>query len=121
MLFEHRGSGTRFCAQIYSCKDLLIFRSSIATTGKFFAAAGDAKVSAVDVRDIAAAAAAALTQRKHEGRIYDLTGPEALTHTEMAAQLSNAVGRRISFVDITPEAMKATLLDAGLPLTLSAR
>jgi uncharacterized protein YbjT (DUF2867 family) len=95
---------------------LLVFRSSIATTGKFFAAVDDAKVSVVDVRDIAAAAAAALTQPGHEGRIYDLTGPEALTHTEMAAQLSHAVGRQISFVDITPEAMKATLLDAGLPL-----
>jgi uncharacterized protein YbjT (DUF2867 family) len=94
---------------------LLLFRSSIATNGKFFAAAGDAKVSVVDARDIAAAAAAALTQPGHEGRTYDLTGPEALTHTEMAVQLSDAVGRRISFVDITPEAMKATLLDAGLP------
>jgi uncharacterized protein YbjT (DUF2867 family) len=95
---------------------LLVFHSSIATTGKFFAAAGDAKVSVVDVRDIASAAAAALTQPGHAGRIYDLTGPEALTHAEMAAQLSQAVGRRISFVDITPEAMKATLLNAGLPL-----
>ena len=34
----------------------------------------------------------------------------------MAAQLSHSVGRRISFVDITPEAMKATLINAGLPL-----
>jgi uncharacterized protein YbjT (DUF2867 family) len=95
---------------------LLVFRSSIATTGKFFAAAGDAKVSAVDVRDIAAAAAAALAQAGHEGRIYDLTGPEALTHAEIAAHLSHAVGRQISFVDIAPEAMKAALLNAGLPL-----
>jgi uncharacterized protein YbjT (DUF2867 family) len=94
---------------------LLVFRSSIATNGKFFAAAGDAKVSVVDVRDIAAAAAAALTKPGHEGRTYDLTGPEALTHSEMAAQLSDAVGRQISFVDITPEAMKVALLAAGLP------
>jgi uncharacterized protein YbjT (DUF2867 family) len=94
---------------------LLVFRSTIAATGKFFAAAGEAKVSVVDVRDIAAAAAATLTQPGHEGRTYDLTGPEALTHTEMAAQLSDAAGRRISFVDITPEAMRATLFDAGLP------
>lgn len=94
---------------------LLVFRSSIATNGEFFAAAGDAKVSVVDVRDIAAAAAAALTKPGPEGQTYDLTGPEALTHSEMAAQLSDALGRRISFVDITPEAMKAALLGAGLP------
>jgi uncharacterized protein YbjT (DUF2867 family) len=113
-----RASGIRytFLRPNLFMQGLLVFRSSIATTGKFFAAADDAKVSVVDVRDIAAAAAAALTQPGHEGRIYDLTGPEALTHTEMAAQLSHAVGRQISFVDITPEAMKATLVDAGLPL-----
>jgi uncharacterized protein YbjT (DUF2867 family) len=113
-----RASGIRytFLRPNLFMQALLVFRSSIATTGKFFAAAGDAKVSVVDVRDIAAAAAAALTQPGHEGRRYDLTGPEALTHAEIAAQLSHAVGRQISFVDITPEAMKATLLSAGLPL-----
>jgi uncharacterized protein YbjT (DUF2867 family) len=113
-----RASGIRytFLRPNLFMQGLLVFRSSIATTGKFFAAAGDAKVSLIDVRDIAAAAAAALTQPGHAGPIYDLTGPEALTHAEMAAQLSHAVGRRISFVDITPETMKATLLDAGLPL-----
>jgi uncharacterized protein YbjT (DUF2867 family) len=113
-----RASGIRytFLRPNLFMQGLLVVRSSIATTGKFFAAAGEAKVSLVDVRDIAAAAAVALTQPGHAGRIYDLTGPEALTHAEMAAQLSDAVGHRISFVDITPEAMKATLLDVGLPL-----
>src|SRR5262249_34874530 len=59
---------------------LLGFRTSIATEGRFFASAGDARVSIVDVRDIAAIAAAALTQEGHVGRTYDITGPEALTH-----------------------------------------
>jgi uncharacterized protein YbjT (DUF2867 family) len=95
---------------------LLAFRASIQSTGKFFAAAGDAKVSVVDVRDNAAAAAAALTEPGHQGRIYDLTGPEALTHAEMAAHLSKAVGRPVTFVDVPPEAMQDALLDAGLPL-----
>jgi len=61
-------------------------------------------------------AAAALTEPGHEGRIYDLTGPEALTHAEMAAHLSYAVGRRITFIDVPPEAMQTALLDVGLPL-----
>ena len=72
-------------------------------------------MSVVDVRDNAAAAAAALTEPGHEGRIYDLTGPEALTHAEMAASLSDAVGRPIAFVDVPPEAMRSALLGAGLP------
>jgi uncharacterized protein YbjT (DUF2867 family) len=94
---------------------LLAFRASIVTEGKFFAAAADAKVSAIDVRDIALAAAAALTGHGHEGRTYDLTGPDALTHTEMAEQLSEAIGRLVTFVDVPSEAMRGALLNAGLP------
>lgn len=94
---------------------LLAFRGPIASEGRFFAAAGDAEVSVVDVRDNAAAAAAALTEPGHEGRIYDLTGPEALTHAEMAASLSGALGRPVAFVDVPPEAMRGALLGAGLP------
>jgi uncharacterized protein YbjT (DUF2867 family) len=93
----------------------LAFRASIVAEGKFFAAAGDAKVSAVDVRDIAAVAAAALTENGHEGRTYDVTGPEALTHADMAERLSDALGRRIEFVDIAPDAMRAALVGAGFP------
>ncbi|WP_460503286.1 NmrA family NAD(P)-binding protein, partial [Hymenobacter agri] len=71
---------------------LLGFRESIVHQGVFFAAIGDARVSVVDIRDIAAAAAAALTESGHEGRTYNLTGPAALTHAEMASQLAQAQG-----------------------------
>ncbi len=97
-------------------QSLLTFRDSIVSTSKFSAAAGDAKVSLVDVRDNAAAAAAVLTRPGHEGRIYALTGPEALTHAEIAATLSAAVGRPITFIDVPPAAMRQALLDAGIPL-----
>jgi len=46
---------------------LLGFRSSIAAEGRFFAPVGDARVSIVDARDIAAVAAAALTEHGHQG------------------------------------------------------
>ena len=67
---------------------LLAFRQSIVSEHGFFAPAGDVPVSIVDVRDIAAVAAAALTEGGHHGRMYGLTGSEALTHSEMASQLS---------------------------------
>lgn len=95
---------------------VLNFRSTIATQNAFYAAAGDAKVSAVDVRDIADVAVAALTEPGHEGKTYDLTGPQALTHAQMAEYLSTALGRRIAFVDISPEVMRDTLLSVGFPL-----
>ena len=94
---------------------LLGFRSSIISEGRFFAPAGDARVSIVDVRDIAAVAAAALTESGHEGKIYDITGPQALTHAEMASQLSDALGRDIAFVDIPEQAMRDMLFAFGIP------
>jgi uncharacterized protein YbjT (DUF2867 family) len=95
---------------------LLNFRSTIATQSTFYAAASDAKVSAVDVRDIAEVAVASLTETGHEGKIYDLTGLQALTHAEMADRLSHALGRQIAFVDVSPEAMHDMLLSVGFPL-----
>lgn len=95
---------------------LLNFRSTIATQNAFYAAASDAKVSAVDVRDIAEVAVAALTAAGHEGKIYELTGSQALTHTEMAERLSSVLGRRIIFVDTSPEAMHDSLLSVGFPV-----
>lgn len=59
---------------------------------------------------------AALTEPGHKGKIYNLTGPQALTHAEMADRLSAAIGRRIAFVDTSPEAMHDTLLSVGFPV-----
>ena len=94
---------------------LLNFRQSIQEKSAFFAAASDARISAVDVRDIADVAVAALTTVQHDNQSYALTGPDALTFAEMAHQLSRAVGRPITFVDVPPEAMQAALADQGFP------
>lgn len=94
---------------------LLNFRSTIATQNAFYAAIGNAKVSIVDVRDIADVAVAALTESGHESKIYNLTGPEALTHAEMAEHLSTALGRQITFMDISPAAMREAVIGFGMP------
>ena len=57
---------------------LLNFSHTIKQKNVFFAAAGDARISAVDVRDLADVAVAALTTSQHENKIYSLTGPEEL-------------------------------------------
>ena len=53
---------------------------TIRAEGAFYSASGEAKISHVDVRDIAAVAVHALTGGNHEGNAYTLTGPEALTY-----------------------------------------
>ena len=94
---------------------LLSFAPTIKAEGRFYATVGEAKVSTVDVRDNAAAAAAALTGEGHAGKTYTLTGPEALSHAEIAAKLSDALGRTVTFVDVPLEAMREALSHASMP------
>lgn len=94
---------------------LLGFKDTIINQGKFFAAAGDAKISIVDIRDIAAIAVEALTNKEHEGKIYDITGPEALTHQEMANYFSDEIGRSVRYINVSPADMKQALFSAGFP------
>jgi uncharacterized protein YbjT (DUF2867 family) len=76
---------------------------------------GDASVSVVDARDIAAVAAVALTEDGHVGKTYTITGPAALTHAEIATELGDAIGRQIRFESIPPEAFIPALTGAGMP------
>jgi uncharacterized protein YbjT (DUF2867 family) len=80
---------------------------------------GDAGVSIVDPRDVAAAAAAVLTSDGHSGRAYTLTGPRAVTGAEIAAEIEQVSGRRIRYVDTPAHAMRAGLLGAGMPAALA--
>ena len=77
---------------------------------------GDARVGAVDVRDIAAVAAAALTEPGHLGQAYAITGPEAISLHDVARAISVAIGREVRFVDVPPEAFAAALRGCGYPL-----
>ena len=83
--------------------------------GKIALPVGDAKGSFIDARDIAAVAAQLLSTSDFDNREFDLTGPRALDHDEVAAILSRVAGRTITFADIAPETMLAGLLQAGVP------
>lgn len=82
---------------------------------KIYFPGGDAKVSFISVKDIAATAISLLLTDEHKNQAFALTGKEAITHTDVAAKLSKATGLSISYVDITPEDFKKSLLSAGLP------
>jgi uncharacterized protein YbjT (DUF2867 family) len=81
----------------------------------FYAMSGEGGISTVDVRDVAHVAAAALTEPGHEGRAYDITGPEALTYAEMAALLPAALGRPISIVNLSFDQAREVMTAAGFP------
>lgn len=88
---------------------------TIVSQGEFYQPAADGKVSHIDVRDIAAVAAKALTEDGHQGKTYVITGPEALSYDDVARKLSTALGRPVKYVNITPEDFKKSLLGWGIP------
>jgi uncharacterized protein YbjT (DUF2867 family) len=88
---------------------------NITAKGAMFLPMEDARIASIDVGDIAEIAAGVLTGSGHEGKIYPLTGPQALTMTEVAAKLSAATGKTIRYVDVPPEAARQAQLVAGMP------
>jgi len=82
--------------------------------------AGDGRVAAVARDDIADAAVAVLLgdggdPARHDGRGYDMTGPEALTLAEIAEELSRVAGRPISYQEETVEEAYASRASYGAP------
>lgn len=76
---------------------------------------GKGRTAPVDPRDVAAAACAVLTQEGHAGKVYELTGPEALTIPEMVQTLSRVLGKPIRYVDVPAFAAGFWMLRSGLP------
>ena len=89
---------------------------SIAGQGAFYDSIGaDTPVSQVDVRDIAAVAASALTQPGHAGKTYQVMGPEAISNNDMAATLSEVLGKPVRYVQVPAEDYKRSLMGYGVP------
>lgn len=103
-------------------QNVMTFMSpSIRSESAFYSASGEARISHVDVRDIAAVAVRALTETGHAGRAYTLTGPDALTYDEIAEALTLAVGRTITHVDLPPNELRYGMLDMGMPEQIADR
>ncbi|WP_411107530.1 NAD(P)H-binding protein [Streptomyces sp. cmx-4-9] len=75
----------------------------------------DAVEPFVDADDIADVVVAALTDDRHIGRTYELTGPRLLSFQDVAAELSKATGRTITYVAVSDASYRAVLREHGLP------
>jgi uncharacterized protein YbjT (DUF2867 family) len=75
----------------------------------------DAKLSPVDVGDIARVAFALLTTTGHEAKSFEMTGPEAMTMSEAAEKISQAIGATVRYINVTLEEKRHALLAAGFP------
>ena len=98
------------------------FGQTIKTQNAFYLPVGDGKVSLVDVRDIASVATKILlaknngtkNNQQHENKKYGITGSEALSYSQAAEILSNVLGRRIAYVNVTDEDARNAMKKMGM-------
>jgi len=93
-------------------QNLLGQARAIAHEGRIVGGSGDGRIPFIDTRDIAAVAAVALTRPGHDGQKYILTGPEALSYSDIARILSGVIGRPVEYHDFYDEARDRNTLAA---------
>jgi uncharacterized protein YbjT (DUF2867 family) len=100
-------------------QDLLYFpgaAESIARDGTLRLPFGQGRTAPVDVSDVADVIAAVLANPSgHVGHVYELTGPESQTLDELAAEISEALGRPVRYVDAPYEEWRNELVGLGIP------
>lgn len=116
---EHRL--LRSDARAWTILRMNYFGETLAQEAQMAAATGmlpgfaENRVAYVSRDDVAAACAGALATEGHEGAIYNLSGPAAITGTERAGLLSEASGKPLKFAAISETQLRGGLAQAGLP------
>jgi uncharacterized protein YbjT (DUF2867 family) len=94
--------------------NFLTSAASIAREGALYAPAGSGAISLVDPSDVAAVAAHVLTTEGHDGRAYEITGPTALTHHQVAETLAAATEHPVTYVDVSDEPAREAMIEQGV-------
>jgi uncharacterized protein YbjT (DUF2867 family) len=87
---------------------------TVASEGRIYQPFKDGKLGMIDARDIGEVAAKVLTEEGHEGKVYTLTGPAAISFYEVAEALSEVLGKEVRYVNISLEDAKRAMLNMGL-------
>lgn len=115
-LLEESGLEWTSLRPSFFMQNWVIYNAAAIQAGQpVYANAGTGRMGSIDVRDIADVAVAALTEGGHEGRIYDLSGPESLSQGEVAAKLTKLLAREVAYVPVPDEAAYQAMLAMGMP------
>jgi uncharacterized protein YbjT (DUF2867 family) len=104
---------------ILRCADFaantVVWAPQIRATGVVRGAYGNAATSTIDERDVAAVATRALVNRRHGERCYVLTGPQSLTQRDKVHSIGAALGRSLSWEEISPLQVRQAMIAQQLP------
>lgn len=96
-------------------QNILHHKHSIRAKSRFGIFMGNASQSLVDVRDVALATLEILNNKNHSNKVYQLTGPQALTYHNIADHFSEILHRPIRYRPISISHAKQELLAGGIP------
>lgn len=91
------------------------YAQSIRDHSAFYLPLADAKISFVDIRDVASVAVESLVNEGHDAKAYTVTGPESLNCHEVSEILSGVTGRKITYVSISEIDTRQRLKEIGMP------
>ncbi len=98
-----------------------VWAPQIQSTGVVRGAYGDAASSPIHERDIAAVGVRALVNSAHAGRSYVLTGPQSLTQRDKVRLIGEAIGKKLSWEEISPQQARQAMIAQGLPEEIASR
>lgn len=101
-------------------QNMLAMAGPIRERGRFASAVGDARISMIDVRDVAEVAVRALSEGGRAGKTHVLTGPEALTYFDVARLLSDAVGKPVAYTALGEAEAVNAMVGLGVPAPIAA-
>ena len=113
------GIGWTFLRPTALMSNALNWAPMIATDQVVHAPFAAGRAAVVDPADIAAVAAASLTDDGHNHRVYALTGPEPLSPTDQVAILSQVLGRDLHYAETDPADTLAQMVSYGMPEELA--
>jgi uncharacterized protein YbjT (DUF2867 family) len=88
---------------------------TVASQGRIYQPFKDGRLGMIDARDIGEVAAKVLTEEGHEGKVYTLTGPAAISFYDVANAISEVLGKEVSYVPVPLENAKEAMLKMGIP------
>ena len=100
------------------CQFMQVYLSEapiVAAKGLLLLPLVDVRLSPVDVEDIAKIAFALLTQGGHQGRTFEITGPQALSMAEVAVTIGEATGKPVRYQKTSIEEHRRGMEAVGLP------
>jgi len=112
---QESGMGWTILRPHHFMTNLIAQAGYVIKEGSIYSPSGDGKIPYVDPHDVAAVAFVTLTKPGHLDKIYVVTGSEAISYRQAAEIIGNVIGKKLQFVDESPEEAQARRIREGVP------